>query len=383
LAACFILFVFRQLTLQFASLPPLACLFLLAACLFACFFQFFTIESMDGYLDTEPPPINPVCPQCNQAVKGPLRYGAVLKERELSAVQFKFEHSASAALARISKEVSIIRAAPPAAIDTAGPAAALKKKRKQEQQEKKKFNKVLADIDALLETLTHPPKEKAHQARISFGTISSALLYADSDSTFAGMACQARIVGAQLCHGEIGNDSERPLLLKARDLCDGAIAMAEKWKLWRKYAEARIMRAKIEFPMIRYLSDGSAEKDALIRTVEEQCRMIRSVLAEHAANMLSGDNGFEVKVKEEVEKQLEECASEKKARKEIFDLFNEGAGWLGHGHWYACENGHPYVIGDCGGAVMVSTCPECGVRIGGANHRAAAGNVGIRSLDGS
>ena len=23
---------------------------------------------------------------------------------------------------------------------------------------------------------------------------------------------------------------------------------------------------------------------------------------------------------------------------------------LGKGHWYMCPNGHPYVIGDCGGA---------------------------------
>ena len=26
---------------------------------------------------------------------------------------------------------------------------------------------------------------------------------------------------------------------------------------------------------------------------------------------------------------------------------------LGRGHWYVCPNGHPYIIGDCGGAMQV------------------------------
>ena len=38
------------------------------------------------------------------------------------------------------------------------------------------------------------------------------------------------------------------------------------------------------------------------------------------------------------------------------------------GHWYQCPNGHPYVIGEGGGAMEVSRCPECGPPIGGQNH---------------
>jgi hypothetical protein len=40
----------------------------------------------------------------------------------------------------------------------------------------------------------------------------------------------------------------------------------------------------------------------------------------------------------------------------------------GSGHWYQCPNGHPYTIGDCGGAVITSRCPECGAVIGGSGH---------------
>ncbi|EPQ31850.1 uncharacterized protein PFL1_00049 [Pseudozyma flocculosa PF-1] len=45
------------------------------------------------------------------------------------------------------------------------------------------------------------------------------------------------------------------------------------------------------------------------------------------------------------------------------------------GHWYRCDNGHPFTIGDCGGAMQVSACPECGARIGGSGHRLLGGNI--------
>lgn len=45
----------------------------------------------------------------------------------------------------------------------------------------------------------------------------------------------------------------------------------------------------------------------------------------------------------------------------------------GTGHWYRCENNHPFTIGDCGGAMEISTCPECGARVGGQDHRTLAG----------
>lgn len=41
---------------------------------------------------------------------------------------------------------------------------------------------------------------------------------------------------------------------------------------------------------------------------------------------------------------------------------------MGRGHWYRCPNGHVYTIGECGGAMQESVCPECGERIGGRSH---------------
>lgn len=57
------------------------------------------------------------------------------------------------------------------------------------------------------------------------------------------------------------------------------------------------------------------------------------------------------------------------------------AEWGGHeyqmhwaGHWFECPNGHPYFIGECGGAMQATRCPECGATVGGGGHVLAAGN---------
>lgn len=47
----------------------------------------------------------------------------------------------------------------------------------------------------------------------------------------------------------------------------------------------------------------------------------------------------------------------------------------GAGHWYRCPHGHLYVIGECGGAMEESRCPECGASIGGSSHRLTNGNT--------
>ncbi|PKC55190.1 hypothetical protein RhiirA1_371208 [Rhizophagus irregularis] len=44
------------------------------------------------------------------------------------------------------------------------------------------------------------------------------------------------------------------------------------------------------------------------------------------------------------------------------------------GHWYECPNGHPYTIGECGGAMQLSRCPDCHEQIGGGGHQLTSGN---------
>ncbi|NXC00851.1 ZNFX1 protein, partial [Orthonyx spaldingii] len=53
------------------------------------------------------------------------------------------------------------------------------------------------------------------------------------------------------------------------------------------------------------------------------------------------------------------------------------------GHWFKCKNGHIYVIGECGGAMQRSTCPECHEVIGGTNHTLESSNSLAPEMDGA
>ncbi len=64
-------------------------------------------------------------------------------------------------------------------------------------------------------------------------------------------------------------------------------------------------------------------------------------------------------------------------REALPEMFKTG--W-GATRIYECPNGHPYFIGDCGGAMQATHCPDCGEPIGGGNHRVVRGNVAATEL---
>lgn len=49
------------------------------------------------------------------------------------------------------------------------------------------------------------------------------------------------------------------------------------------------------------------------------------------------------------------------------------AEFLGTGHWYTCERGHPFTVGECGMPMQQARCPECGSPVGGQHHAPAQG----------
>nr|XP_034979822.1 NFX1-type zinc finger-containing protein 1 [Zootoca vivipara] len=53
------------------------------------------------------------------------------------------------------------------------------------------------------------------------------------------------------------------------------------------------------------------------------------------------------------------------------------------GHWFKCRNGHFYVIGECGGAMQTTRCPECQETIGGEGHRLESSNQLAPEMDGA
>ncbi|CAG9771635.1 unnamed protein product [Ceutorhynchus assimilis] len=55
---------------------------------------------------------------------------------------------------------------------------------------------------------------------------------------------------------------------------------------------------------------------------------------------------------------------------------------LTKGHWYKCPNGHPYAIGECGGAMQTAKC-FCGAQIGGTDHALLRDNALAGEMDGA
>lgn len=54
----------------------------------------------------------------------------------------------------------------------------------------------------------------------------------------------------------------------------------------------------------------------------------------------------------------------------------------GTGHWYYCENGHPFTVGECGMPMQTSVCPQCGSPVGGSEHRSVGGVTRAEDLEG-
>ncbi len=53
----------------------------------------------------------------------------------------------------------------------------------------------------------------------------------------------------------------------------------------------------------------------------------------------------------------------------------------GTGHWYYCENGHPFTVGECGMPMETAQCPQCAAPVGGRHHQAVAGVARAIDMD--
>ena len=67
---------------------------------------------------------------------------------------------------------------------------------------------------------------------------------------------------------------------------------------------------------------------------------------------------------DEIKKKVNQYMDEKAFKNMIIKAIG-----LDSGHWYECPNGHPYVIGECGGANQIGRCSVCSAEIGGQDHR--------------
>ncbi|KAI5817547.1 hypothetical protein BZA77DRAFT_309854 [Pyronema omphalodes] len=93
-----------------------------------------------------------------------------------------------------------------------------------------------------------------------------------------------------------------------------------------------------------------------ILKVHPQCEYLRDDI-QKAKTLLNGGTFYSFVTNEE--------------KKAIYDaMANE---FRGTGHWYYCQNGHPFSVGECGMPMQLARCPECTAPVGGRDHVATAG----------
>lgn len=116
--------------------------------------------------------------------------------------------------------------------------------------------------------------------------------------------------------------------------------------------------------------------------LEEPSRQMMTALREK----LSGSQRID---DEKLDELMKDIATIRRAQPKLNPLTPEekkqivSAVGLSKGHWYKCPNGHIYAIGECGGAMERSTCPECKAVIGGERHKLEKGNELAPEMDGA
>lgn len=117
---------------------------------------------------------------------------------------------------------------------------------------------------------------------------------------------------------------------------------------------------------------GPAEEHDMVRTMDELSRVahVRLNMAKELCEQYPGQTANVVDEVDEVRRMLDEKTTNSEMRMVVAAMATE---FSGTGHWYRCENGHPFTIGECGMPMETATCPQCGARIGGASHQAVEG----------
>ncbi|KAK8236036.1 putative NF-X1 finger and helicase domain protein [Phyllosticta capitalensis] len=139
-----------------------------------------------------------------------------------------------------------------------------------------------------------------------------------------------------------------------------ALQMVEAHVFFARYAAIEVSTAVKE----------KAKADELCEEGKSHIESARKVCERHASAETSM-----MKEIEDTERMLRESTfysvvTSEEMRAVVAAMSRE---FTGTGHWYYCQNGHPFTIGECGGPVQTTACPECGAPVGGRDHRVAQG----------
>ncbi|KAJ1300335.1 hypothetical protein OPQ81_005156 [Rhizoctonia solani] len=172
-----------------------------------------------------------------------------------------------------------------------------------------------------------------------------------------------------------------------------ALDLAEGSESWNKAAKCQVITMQAEFELASHQCRTTIELGRLNSVLKaelvqectkklEDAQALRMKFSREYIERGANDPPSPWKeLKQAVESGVWYSTLTKEESREIMRALMAGSDHLSHtGHFYECVNGHPYVIGECGGAMEMSTCPECGAVVGGSNHAIASGNRHARQF---
>ncbi|KAI9743633.1 MAG: hypothetical protein M1818_002949 [Claussenomyces sp. TS43310] len=158
-----------------------------------------------------------------------------------------------------------------------------------------------------------------------------------------------------------------------RTECEELIAESHSRKQPGTTVEGHLYWARF-VALERSLAEPESEFEQLLDEARRHLQLAHKICDEHCDKHPDPTAGMRNEV-EDVEKMLRgstfymPVSNEEKAA--VYAAMAQD--FLGTGHWYYCENGHPFTIGECGMPMETSQCPQCGSPVGGHNHRAVGG----------
>ncbi|KAF7957199.1 hypothetical protein EAE96_002790 [Botrytis aclada] len=151
-----------------------------------------------------------------------------------------------------------------------------------------------------------------------------------------------------------------------RKECEKLMAESDTKNQPGNFVEGLLYWARF-FALERSLAEPESEFTELLHKAREHLQLAHEICDEYPGQTAGMRN--EIK---EVEKMLRDStfympvSNEEKAA--VYAAMAHD--FRGTGHWYYCENGHPFTIGECGMPMETSQCPQCGSPVGGHDHRA-------------
>ena len=154
-----------------------------------------------------------------------------------------------------------------------------------------------------------------------------------------------------------------------RKECENLMAESESRTQPGNYVEGLLYWARF-LALERSLAEPGSELTQLLEKAKEYVQLARERCAKYPGQTAGMSNEIT-----EVENMLRDStfympvSNDEKAA--IYAAMARD--FRGTGHWYYCENGHPFTIGECGMPMETSQCPQCGSPVGGRDHRAIDG----------